>query len=219
MQICPKDEPLLLRFSSFNRLQRSLAYCLRFINNCQRGREKLNGHLTVEEIRNTLLTVWRVIQEQYFSNEIRSLQTETTIERSSKIISLNQFLGKDGLLRVGGRLTNASIPYDQRHPIIFTSHSHTVQLLIFEEHKRLFHAGPQGILNSIRLRYWPVSAMKQIKKVIKSCVVCHRFRAASQQQLMGQLPMERVTSSRPFLRVGIDFGGPLYVRESRIKRQ
>lgn len=115
-------------------------------------------------------------------------------------------------------MTNASIPYEQRHPIILPSHSHTVYLLILEEHKRLFHAGPQSVLNSIRLRYWPVNAMKQIKKVIKGCVVCHRFRAVFQQQLMGQLSVGRVALRRAFLRVGIDFGGPIEVKESRIKK-
>lgn len=93
IQICPREEELLLRFSSFSRLQRSLAFCLRFTNNCQRGKQRLKGQLTVEEIRNSLIAVWRVIQNQHFSREINSLQTDMPIDKLSKIVPLNPFFG------------------------------------------------------------------------------------------------------------------------------
>ena len=34
---------------------------------------------------------------------------------------------------------------------------------------------------------------------------------------MGSLPVDRVTIARPFLKVGIDFGGPFMIKQSRLR--
>lgn len=50
---------------------------------------------------------------------------------------------------------------------------------------------------------------------ILHCVRCARFRGLRAQQLMGQLPIQRVTPSRPFLRSGIDYAGPVIIKTWR----
>jgi len=47
------------------------------------------------------------------------------------------------------------------------------------------------------------------------CIQCTRFRRKRAQQLMGQLPKERVTPSRPFLNSGIDYAGPFSLKTWR----
>jgi hypothetical protein len=45
--------------------------------------------------------------------------------------------------------------------------------------------------------------------------MCHRMQARIPQYPMGQLPLNRVKFERPFLVVGIDYCGPLYIKEKK----
>ncbi|GFW27579.1 integrase catalytic domain-containing protein [Trichonephila clavipes] len=56
-----------------------------------------------------------------------------------------------GVLRVGGRFEKASIPYSQRHPAILAKNSKLSKIYFITLHKKLFHVGPQGLLNAIKL--------------------------------------------------------------------
>lgn len=40
---------------------------------------------------------------------------------NSKLLTLTPFLDSDGIIRVGGRLKNAHIPFDQKYPIVLPS--------------------------------------------------------------------------------------------------
>jgi len=44
-----------------------------------------------------------------------------------------------------------------------------------------------------------------------------QVKAATLQQLMGQLPLERVTVARPFLNAGIDYVGPFEIKSGNIR--
>jgi len=54
-----------------------------------------------------------------------------------------------------------------------------------------------------------------VKAVLHRCTTCVRRRAATPQQLMGDLPSRRVTPARPFLNTGVDYAGPLMLRTSK----
>ncbi|XP_046961242.1 uncharacterized protein LOC124530918 [Vanessa cardui] len=45
-----------------------------------------------------------------------------------------------------------------------------------------------------------------------------RLKAGAAKQLMGSLPQHRVTSCRPFQKVGMDFAGPIQVKNSRVRK-
>ncbi|XP_046985874.1 uncharacterized protein LOC124555853 [Schistocerca americana] len=53
-----------------------------------------------------------------YGNEIALLMDSSPIPYNSKLRDLHPFVDAEGILRVGGRLMNASVPYDERHPII-----------------------------------------------------------------------------------------------------
>ncbi|XP_011859402.1 PREDICTED: uncharacterized protein LOC105556902 [Vollenhovia emeryi] len=56
-----------------------------------------------------------------------------------------------------------------------------------------------------------------VKKVLHGCIVCFRSRPTPAQQVMGDQPDKRVTCHRAFLNVGLDYGGPFYLKLSRNK--
>ena len=78
------------------------------------------------------------------------------------------------------------------------------------------HGCPQATLSHLRQRYWITGGKKVITKVTQSCITCRRFarRLASANPIMGDLPQERITQSRPFTHVGIDFIGPISLKTS-----
>ncbi|GFX12452.1 integrase catalytic domain-containing protein [Trichonephila clavipes] len=59
-----------------------------------------------------------MVQEQVFLAEIKSLQSKGVVSPNSKLRNLKPFIDSDGLLRVGGRLSNSYLPYVNKHPAI-----------------------------------------------------------------------------------------------------
>lgn len=205
------------RFSDINKLQRIVAYILRFRNNSNKNNVRLVGVLTPKELHNALLVIMRCTQENYFSNEISLLKSNSPIK--SGLSSLHPFIDSDGLVRLGGRLQNASdIPYDRKHPVILPKGSHVTNIIIHKEHLRLLHAGAKLVIGSLSQKFWIISAIREVKKVVNRCIKCARLKAAAAVQLMGSLPKERLTAVRPFHIVGVDFCGPFNIKVSRIRK-
>lgn len=92
------------------------------------------------------LKVWiKVVQNSTFRGEIRRLQSHKSISYV-KLGKLNpKFDHQEGILRVGGRLTNAHISYDRKFPIVLPKDSHLTQLIIFDAHAKTLHGNVQLI--------------------------------------------------------------------------
>ncbi|XP_046613945.1 uncharacterized protein LOC124302152 [Neodiprion virginianus] len=85
-----------------------------------------------------------------------------------------------------------------------------------KEHLRLHHCGPEQLLHSIRQRYWALSGWREARKVTSNCIQCYQSRPKVPDVMMGDLPTKRVRGSlKPFTDAGVDYAGPLQVRESR----
>ncbi|XP_026462660.1 uncharacterized protein LOC113365282, partial [Ctenocephalides felis] len=234
----PLLNEIFTKFSNFNKLQRVVAFCLRFINNSKISRiqrmvgpltiEELNfvsnhqrmaGPLTIEELNFASNQIIRKIQLENFKTLIDKLQNRVlNVSIDKHLLELNPFLDEQNILRVGGRLEKANISYDQKFPIILPAKNHVTDLILLQEHQRLLHAGVQTVLANIRLRFWPINARNRIKQIIKNCVRCYRHDNRNMQQIMGNLPKERVNISRPFLTTGIDYAGPFTLRVSKVRK-
>ncbi|XP_072392178.1 uncharacterized protein [Diabrotica undecimpunctata] len=205
------------RFSNFSKLQNAVAYVFRFVYNMKHSNEKIKGTLTLKEISNAHDFIIKTIQQQYFATDIaRLLEKELVVDK--KLLPLNPFLDSSGIVRVGGRLQYADLDFNNKFPILLPANDHVVSLLIKKEHCRLGHSGPLNVLGNLRLRYWPLSGVKYVKRISKKCLTCYRFNAQTASQLMSPLPLDRVRISRAFYTVGVDFAGPLFIRASRLRK-
>lgn len=209
------------RFSNFNRLLRTISYCVRFVNilKASRSKQALNkGPLLVDELDKGWTIIVRLVQHEIFGTEIRVIEKGGCLDRRSKILSLNPFLDEKGLLRVGGRLAKAELSFDQRFPVILPNKHKVTRLIILSEHYKYLHAGPQALLAQIRLKYWPISGRRTVKSVLSRCIVCFRARPKDLEQYMGELPKCRITPSRPFENCGVDYAGPFFVKSGTGRR-
>ncbi|XP_076382761.1 uncharacterized protein LOC143260621 [Megalopta genalis] len=222
LTISAAESSIVRRFSTYTRLLRSIAYCLRFAKIMRNRVKKLEGDasgslitgpLTTIEINAARTRLELLAQREAFSTEIRLVQTQQALPNSSALRSLNVFLDNGGLLRVGGRLSNAPIDYDQKHSIILPPKHPLTDLIIKCEHHRLLHAGCQAVLTSLQTRYWLVSAKHNVKRNIRKCVRCFKTNPLSQTYQMSQLPASRVTPARPFFTCGVDYTGPFFTKE------
>ncbi|XP_065093224.1 uncharacterized protein LOC135713935 [Ochlerotatus camptorhynchus] len=86
------------------------------------------------------------------------------------------------------------------------------EMVVTYYHQKLLHAGPQLMIASLREQFWPLRVRNLARKVVQSCLKCYRCKPTVQEQLMGDLPSERVTPTYPFLKTGVDLCGPLFYR-------
>lgn len=204
------------KFSSLSKLERIMAYCLRFIHNCKVSKnDRKHGCLNPSEIQSSRLILVKLVQKEAFQGEINSLWVNQSVGKKSKLLNLNPFMHSDGIIRVGGRLGNSKYNFNKKFPIVIPGNHHFTTLLIRKEHMRLLHAGPQQVLSSLRESYWPLSARNSVRKVIYNCVTCFRAKPKPSQFLMGNLPEERVSPSFPFQFTGTDYAGPFLVKDRK----
>jgi len=212
------------RYSSWPKLLRITAYLYRFITNSRARITDTNFticksgdplYLNPTEIK-CAETFWvRSLQSEIFPCEMSLLRKTTPIKKSSPLLSLNPYLDTERLIRVRGRLRNATLLSDVRNPIVLKDHP-LVRLIIMDAHNRTLHAGSQLTLARLREKFWIIRARSLVRAVLYKCVPCARERAQIPTELMGDLPPVRVNrSTRAFEHTGVDYAGPILVRTSR----
>ena len=204
-------EPVIdmLRYSSYMHLVRVTAWVFRVAT---RSHLFSNTPLTVSELSKAKTWLFKQAQAQMFPDTIETLKKGKPLLLSKLLQPLNPFLDADGLLRVGGRLSQSQKAYQSRHPLILHGKHHVVSLIIQSEHKRLCHAGPKLTLGSLQDLYHIVGARRAVRKWTHQCVVCQRASPRITTQLMGQLPASRVLPTFANEKVSVDYAGPLTLK-------
>uniref|UniRef100_A0A2S2P1X6 Integrase catalytic domain-containing protein n=1 Tax=Schizaphis graminum TaxID=13262 RepID=A0A2S2P1X6_SCHGA len=208
------DSSLIQRFSVLRKMQRVLAYCLRFADRA-RQRTVVSGPITWQEYERVLMKVTMYTQRLYYSDLYHQLVTSNSIVTPSSLAQLAPFVDDHGIIRVGGRLQHSDLSTDAKHPILLSKSSHLAQLIVHHYHHNTLHGGTRLVASLIQRRFWIVSIRAAIRQIISKCTVCIRYRAAAPQPFMADLPSTRVQQCRPFANVGMDYGGPFTIKESQ----
>ncbi|XP_018405479.1 PREDICTED: uncharacterized protein LOC108781862 [Cyphomyrmex costatus] len=184
---------LLERYSSLTKLLRITAICKRVASRFRRlSAKSIKEPLTPAELVQSCYFWIRQVQQSYFPHDITILTRGGNLPKSSPLIRLIPFIDDLGLLRV-----------------VLTT------LVIADAHAKTLHGGTQITLAYIRQHYWILGGRNPVRAFILKCIVCARHRQNRAQQLMGQLPISRVTPSRPFLHTGVDYAGPIMLKTWR----
>ncbi|XP_050064202.1 uncharacterized protein LOC126553053 [Aphis gossypii] len=205
------------RFSSYDELIRVVARVRRFINICRRRPVESSTALTKAELDGATRAVIAASQHTTFPSLFIDLEKLRHIKHRP-LARLCPFVDSEGIIRVGGRLRHSELPYDHRHPVLLAKESHLAVLVCRHWHKVTGHSGPRIMTALIHRKYWIVSLRSVIHSVISQCTRCVRLRATVPVPIMADLPESRVLQCRPFSRVGVDYAGPIPMRENRLRK-
>lgn len=133
--------------------------------------------------------------------------------KTSDIKSLRPFRDDEGILRVGGRLKHAACPYELKVPMIIPPNSRLSWLVINGAHQTLDHGHIQVMMQYLRMKYWIPRLRSELRSFVNKCVTCKRYEHPLEKQLMGDLPKERTTPCKPFTYTGVDYAGPIEIKE------
>ena len=212
------------RYSSYRTLTHVTAWVLRaaynFLAPIKLHPLNKDSHVTVDEIKSALNFLQKSSQKRTFPSEIKQLTTSPpqTLSSTSQILSLNPFMGKDGLLHIGGRLSKAPIPFSEKYPVMLSAKDILTQLIFIHRHLTLSHCGPTLLFSTVGADYFITGAKQLARKICRSCVVCQTKAATVERQLMGQLPKTRVSESTAFNTTGVDFAGPFTLKRGYTRK-
>jgi len=156
------------------------------------------------ELQHSFRFIVGLIQHQAYWKEIDCLKKGKVL--SADLKRLTPFLSESAigtrtvtLIRVGGRLENAQIPVEAKY-----------QLLLPKDHKFTtnVHAGPKALIGILRLQVWIVNSRRLVSKVVRNCVHCYHYKPHLLNQIMGSLPADRLSLTKPFGVSGVDLCGP-----------
>ena len=215
-------DSLIRRYSSWYRLQKAIAWILRFKQYiCYKySHSKLTiapttGPLSVKEIDNATREVVKNVQRHSFPQEYTLLKTlcasskqagsqaeqfisgrytKKSLSESSVLRKLQPVLDNK-VLRVGGRLERAPVAFEAKHPMIIPNKHHITELLIRHYHVVEGHSGPTQVLATVRQKYWIVQGHSAVRRVIGNCIDCKRRNARLGKQIMAPLPTARLSYS------------------------
>jgi hypothetical protein len=210
-------KPVLTKISSFHKLNRKMAYCLRWLHNHRKSKQGQlgdSGAIKIHELQRAKITIIQLVQKQAFADDLKILRQNKALPNKSRLLTLSPFLSKNNLIRVGGRLRNASLKFDTKHPILLPNDHHVTKLIVEQTHIENLHSGAEGTLAALRQNYWIISPRSLIRQVIHRCNSCFRCNPKRVTQMMGDLPACRLESNRPFLVSGVDYLGPILIKES-----
>ena len=222
-------------FSDWNRARRAVALPIRLQKrykgkqaNREAVKEKRGSNITepisVEEICQAELEIIRTVQREAFPREMKlrpgmptqERAEERSVRKASVISQLDPFADETGVLRVGGRIKHAGIPFKEKHPLILPKKGHVTNLIIRHHHEEVCHQG-RGITHA-RIRssgVWIVNGSSSVGHLIAGCVTCRRLRGSHVRQKMANLPKDRLEEVAPFTYSAVDYFGPFCIKEGR----
>jgi hypothetical protein len=83
------------------------------------------------------------------------------------------------------------------------------KLFMEDLHDHHSHVGPLALNALARQEFWILKGRDLAKSTVHNCVSCARANPQLFQQMMANLPPERVLLNRSFLQTGVDFCGPV----------
>ena len=162
-------------YSSWLRLVRVTAWILQFCHNLRKIDRQSTEVLSVEELKQAELYWVKFAQQDRFGAEIESLSKNRPIARGSSIASPHPQL-TDEVLRVGGHIDKAVLPWETKHPIVLDYLHDITCLIVIHYHRRLIHAGVEHVFDHIREKYWILHSRSEVKNCATKCPLRHRRR-------------------------------------------
>ena len=215
------------RFSSFYKL---LSVCRKVIYYIQKLKEKLKerdpikfAHFELKKTNVSAQAAKLIIyqdQQSCFPEifEYFNLRNKRRLDMPNIVGQLNIFVDQDGLLRVRSKCEKLKGRRD--FPLLLAKDSSLTNLIISDLHRILNHAGVYSVLAEMRKRFYVPCYFSVVKKILRGCIVCRRFKERPIKLNQSPYREWRICPPNvPYRYVFIDFIGPLKIKQgdSQIK--
>lgn len=212
-------QKLIESTSSWLKLIRRIAAILR-IKDYLKHQKRTYGDFSMSELRRSEVSLWKYLQNKVYGDEIKTLSKNKILPYKHSLTKLTPFIDSEGLLRVGGRLDCAPIPYEFKHPPILPKNEHAVTIYVEHVHKNIGHMGKESLISNVKQNLHVMGLNSTVKSVLRNCLTCKKINGRPSNQLMSSLPVDRITGDMPpFSYVGLDYFGPFLVSKGRCKAQ
>ena len=181
---------LAARCGTLLRLFSVVRKVLNLLNCLDRARQALGVSLAVrpleEHLNRSVLLRYVVLDCQGFLD-------------IKKCNHLSPYKDDSGIIRVGGRLRNAFIPFEGKHPILIPEESSFADLLVRHFHQHVVHQGRMLTHSALRRGgFYIPRARRKIESHIRACGTCRRLRGKPVVPPMADLPIERLHETPVF---------------------
>ena len=200
------------RFSRLGTLLRVTAYVLRVIDIC-RSHRKTNEGVIPNRLKDVI-----DVDEMERALEYWVLYEQSVIRKNNNfknlLKQLNLMEDNKNILRLRGRLEHSHLCYDTKHPMLLDRGSYFTKLVILDAHENVKHLRMKSTLNELRKRFWITSGRRTVSTTIKDCVTCTGVIGTSTVgPAPPDLPDYRISYEFAFSNIGIDYAGPLLVKD------
>ena len=133
-----------------------------------------NVPLSVQELNEAEITIIQFVQSKVFSKALDILhransdgepdsrgwekQKKVEFKKFGSLYRLDPFV-REGVLCVGGRLSQADLSEEAKHPVILPCKNHVTTLIIRQTNEHLGHAGRGHTLAKLREKYGYLAPM------------------------------------------------------------
>ena len=107
--------------------------------------------VSIEEKEKAKATIFKLLQQEHFGEEMKSLKADKETPKSSKILQLSPFRDEEGLVRAKGRIGKSQLDFNAKHPI--WKH-HAVEIFLRNEQKDNQHEGTEHVRNIVQQKMW-----------------------------------------------------------------
>ena len=164
--------------------------------------------VSTEEKEIEKATIFRLLQQEQFGEEMKSPKVEKKIAKGSKILQLSpflNFLNEEGLIRAKGRIGKSQLDFKAKHPILLHWKHRAVELFLRNEHKDNQHEGTEHVKNIVQQMMWILGIQNAWRSIKNKCVTFRKGRAETIAPVMADITEERLDAST---NVGVDYFGP-----------
>ena len=146
-QFSPERFERFSRWTTLLKAVSSLIHVARSFKSAPAGNDvKCKGwhhcdQLTAVELLQANNVIIQSVQGATFPEEIKAVSHNRTVSRDSPLSRLNEDMDEGGIIRVGGRLPNAEVGNNEKHPLILPCVHHIPLLLICHHHEKVCHQG------------------------------------------------------------------------------
>ena len=158
------------RFNNYNKLTRGTALAFMFCRillSTRPGKTRLQpSPLTVQQLTEAEEFLYQQSQQRSFRDEISRVNTSQPVKQTSRLKAVSPFINKQGVMCVGGRLSNSSVvSLLQAQPPIMCATDHLTSLIFQHHHVAQKHCGPTALLAHLSTYVYVPSARRLARSV------------------------------------------------------